>query len=168
MPNHAPGARPRWSGRHAHPVDPQPTRSRTAHPHRLEPGETLDAVRCEIDQPDADLDRIGPVHARRNEGVGQVREPGRPGLLPGEPPRPVHARHRGRARHRATRGRAATVLGRRVVDQRSLLHDRAKQTVAERLWHVHRIHERPDDMDLHREPEGGRSVERAQRHQDFG
>ena len=57
----------------ANTVEPQPTRRGAAHPHRLEAGATFDAVRPEIHQPDADLDRIGPVHARRDEGVGQVR-----------------------------------------------------------------------------------------------
>ena len=81
---------------------------------------------------------------------------------------PVRLGHRGRARDGATGRRAAALLGRRVVDERAVVDDRAEDALAEAVRHAHRIDERPDDVDLHREPERRRAIERAERHQHLG
>ena len=63
------------------------------------------------------------AHDREPQG----REPRRPGLLPGRVATSRRRRRRGRAGDGATGRRPAALLGRRVVDERAVLDDRADE-----------------------------------------
>ena len=149
-------------------VEDQPPRGGPAHAHGLEPRAALDALAVELDQPDADLDGIGPDDAGADEGVGQVRQPGGPGLLPGQPPRAVGGGLGGRPGHGSAGGRSAALLGGSVVDQRPVVDDRPEHPIAQARRDAGRIHQRADDVDLHREAERRRTVDGAERHQHLG
>ena len=123
------------------------------------------------DRPATSRPRRGsrPVEPGRDERVGQVRQPRRPGLLPGEPPRAVVAR-----RARSCRGSRHGPAIRRPPRSRRCSRSAPSSTIARNSVAEARpgrrveSTQRPDDVDLHREPERRRAIDRAERHEHLG
>ncbi len=112
----------RFAGRS---FEDQPPRCRAAHPECLEPREAANTGVVETHDEPSDL--VIDAKAGGDEDMGQVRQPRRPGLLPGEPPRSAVVEG-GRCPGHGTAGRrAAALLGRGVVQQRPVFDDLAVQ-----------------------------------------
>ena len=182
IPNQAPGAGPRGSGSstrrrtrsasagHLDAVEHQPAGRRAAHPQRLEPGPALDPVGGR-GRPATTRPRPGPCPSMRAVTKAWVRFGSQVVQVfsPVSRHDAVGLGHGGRARDRAARRRSAALLGRGVVDaarrgRRSRAYTRSRSAVR----HAADVDQRPDDVDLHREPERRRAIDRAERHQDLG
>ena len=168
MANQAPGAGPRGSGSLASrrltsasagtwassstsrpdaearmPIASNPARRRIPGPSRSTRNEPMD---CAAPVGDGGLSDIR--EARGHEREAQGRQPGRPGLLAGQPPAVaarVGRRHRAGMAPRA--GEPPALLGRGVVDQGALADDRAIEALARRGRPSARIRDRTDGVE---------------------